>query len=186
MNTTDPMDTLASVVGDDWSDLLESICDDVWNDAPDRYHLTIHRSDVINCVASGDVEIGGTVYEFQLAIGESPGLLAFGENVGAYKPPEPEEYTFVPRRHIGDQPLAWRIRDAWAADPKSEANRMLAVLNSGPSYDAFFAPSLATRAADREVRSDADAYFVRISADVIPVKDLDRRRREQLGDRSTP
>ena len=171
----------AAVMGDRMGAFLESVCDAVWNGDLDTYRITLYRSDVINCVASGDIEIGDVVYEFQLAIGEAPGLLAFGENVGEYKPEEPEGLAFVPRRDVANPEMAWRIRDAWAADPASEANQMLIVLNAGMSYDAFFAPSIATRAADRSRKDAAHAYFRRVSADVVPVSLVDRRRREHLG-----
>lgn len=177
----DPMAHLREVVGDGWRDLLESICDDVWNHSRDRYHLSIHRMDAINCIASGEIDHNGETYGFQLEIGESPGLIAFGVGVGEYEPPAREVLAFVPRRNISTQALAWRIRDAWAADPKSEANHFLDVLNGGLSYDAFFAPSIASRSADWKRRQDALDYFARTAADVVLASEVEARRREQIG-----
>ena len=94
----------AEIVGDDTvCDILERVCDCICNkeSAHDIIISDIYQHDVVNHTGTGSFKHDGIEYGFIIESGNNRGtvVIEFGlvDDVGCYEPPEPTQYTFVPK-----------------------------------------------------------------------------------------
>lgn len=126
---------------------LEELCDMEWAEDQKRGSICIsstHRHDACNYTHSGTVSIDGIEYGFVIDNGNWNGTVVRewgpADEVGAYDPPNPTVYTFVPTNGTlkEDSPGLWGVYLAWREAVWFKDKER------GYNYDRHFAPGVKT------------------------------------------
>lgn len=149
----------------------------------DRIKLSVkHRHDACNYTHSGTVTIEGVEYGFVIDNGNWNGTVVrewgLAEDVGAYQPPEPTIYTFIPTSGTlkEDAPGLWGVylmwrKEAWFKDKER-----------GYNYDRHFHPGGKTENHYRDwaakkgmkiaTQGEADLIINRSKRDLLPIETI--------------
>lgn len=129
-----------------FEEVMEIICEAIW-DHPKPYHPSVkitskYRTDAINSISSGTVDVDGEKWEFQIENGDRRGtwILEFGKDgsVGKYEPPTPDPLCLIPSDpDIVPGHRMWNVYLAWRKDWIPELERKIA-------YDSYFQPGCKT------------------------------------------